>query len=105
MKAGLEGLAEPRPSPSESAADGSPAALQAIKAVHTLAWFSIEACMVYVLYAGFARRSDRRAGIAAAVVAAETVIFAAFGSLRWGELAALRRCDIDVGQGTVRVER
>ncbi len=79
MKAGLEGLAEPRPSPSESAAGGSPAALQAIKAVHTLAWFSIEACMVYVLYSGFARRSDRRAGIAAAVVAAETVIFAGNG--------------------------
>ena len=32
--------------------------------------------MAYVLYAGFARRSDRRAGIAAAVVAAETLIFA-----------------------------
>ncbi len=35
--------------------------------------------MVYVLYSGFARRSDRRAGIAAAVVAAETVIFAGNG--------------------------
>lgn len=32
--------------------------------------------MAYVLYAGFARRSDRRAGIAAAVVAAESLIFA-----------------------------
>jgi hypothetical protein len=27
------------------------AALRAIKAIHTLAWFSLEACMVYVLYA------------------------------------------------------
>ena len=35
--------------------------------------------MVYVLYAGFAGRSDRRAGIAAAVVAAETLIFAGNG--------------------------
>jgi type IV secretory pathway TraG/TraD family ATPase VirD4 len=43
----------------------SEAALRAVKAIHTLAWFSIEACMVYVLFAGFARRSDRRAGIAA----------------------------------------
>jgi hypothetical protein len=50
-----------------------------VKAIHTLAWFSIEACMVYVLYAGFARRSDRRAGIAAAVVAAESLIFAGNG--------------------------
>jgi integrase len=33
------------------------------------------------------------------------VLLAAFGSLRWGELAALRRCDVDVEQGTVRVER
>lgn len=40
---------------------GSQAALRAIKAIHTLAWFSIEACMAYVLYAGLARRSDRRA--------------------------------------------
>jgi hypothetical protein len=35
--------------------------------------------MVYVLYAGFARRSDRRAGLAAAVVAGESLIFAANG--------------------------
>jgi integrase len=33
------------------------------------------------------------------------VFLAAFGSLRWGELAALRRCDVDVEHGTVRVER
>jgi hypothetical protein len=32
-----------------------------------------------VLYAGFARRSDRRAGIAAGVVAAESLIFAGNG--------------------------
>jgi len=33
------------------------------------------------------------------------VLLAAFGSLRWGELAALRRCDVEAGLGTVRVER
>jgi integrase len=33
------------------------------------------------------------------------VLLAAFGSLRWGELAALRRCDVDLDYGTVRVER
>lgn len=33
------------------------------------------------------------------------VLLAAFGSLRWGELAALRRCDVDVQARTVRVAR
>jgi Polyketide cyclase / dehydrase and lipid transport len=79
IKARLEDPAEPRPPGSDASAHGSEAALGAVKAVHTLAWFSIEACMVYVLYAGFARRSDRRAGIAAAVVATETLIFAGNG--------------------------
>ena len=55
------------------------AALATTKAVHTLAWFSIEACMVYVLYAGFAGRSDRWVAIAAGVVAGESLIFAANG--------------------------
>ena len=47
--------------------------------IHTLAWFSIESCMVYLLYAGFAKRSDRRAALAAAVVGGESLIFAANG--------------------------
>jgi hypothetical protein len=53
--------------------------LVAVKTVHTLAWFSIEACVLYLLYAGFARKTDRRAAIAAAVVGGETLIFAANG--------------------------
>jgi hypothetical protein len=53
--------------------------LKAVKMFHTLAWFTIEACMLYVLYAGLRRRSDRRAGLAAAVVALETLVFAANG--------------------------
>ena len=57
----------------------SPRALAAVKFVHTLAWFSIESCMIYLLYAGFARRTDRRAAIAAAVVGGESLIFAANG--------------------------
>ena len=77
IKARLEGP-EPRP-PGPGQPHGSQAALRAVKAIHTLAWFSIEACMAYVLYAGFARQSDRRAGIAAGVVAAETLIFAGNG--------------------------
>ena len=57
IKARLEDPAEPRPPGSDPAAHGSQAALRAVKAIHTLAWFSIEACMAYVLYAGFARRT------------------------------------------------
>jgi hypothetical protein len=52
-------------------------ALVGIKAVHTLAWFSIESCMIYLLYSGLRKRSDRRAAIAAAVVGAESLVFAA----------------------------
>jgi hypothetical protein len=55
------------------------AAVVAIKAFHTLAWFSIESCMIYLLYAGFAHRSDRRAAVAAAVIGGESLIFAANG--------------------------
>jgi integrase len=33
------------------------------------------------------------------------VLLAVFGSLRWGELAALRRRDVALKLGTVRVER
>ena len=78
IKTRLEDPAEPRP-PGPGQPHGSEAALRTVKGAHTLAWFSIEACMAYVLYAGFARRSDRRAGVAAAVVATETLIFAGNG--------------------------
>jgi len=57
----------------------SSAALVAVKSLHTFAWLSIESCMVYLLYAGFARRSDRRAAVAAGVVAGESLIFVADG--------------------------
>ncbi len=55
------------------------AMLVAIKAIHTLAWFSIESCMVYLLYAGFAKRSDRSVVVATVVVGGESLIFAANG--------------------------
>ncbi len=69
----------PASRPAHSAAGerryGSRAALVAIKLVHTLAWLSIESCMVYVLYTGLNGRSDRRTAIAAGVVAGESLIF------------------------------
>jgi uncharacterized protein YndB with AHSA1/START domain len=73
IKARLE--AEERPAPDAPRR----AVLAAFKLVHTLAWCSIESCMVYVLWAGFRRRSDRQAAVAGGVVATETLIFAANG--------------------------
>lgn len=56
-----------------------PAVVAGIKVVHTATWLSIESCVAYVLWAGFAGRSDRRAGLAAAVVAGEMLVFAGSG--------------------------
>jgi hypothetical protein len=53
--------------------------LAMIRGVHTAAWFSIESCVGYLLWAGATGRSDRRAGAAAAVVAGECLVFAADG--------------------------
>ena len=50
-----------------------------IAAAHTLIWLSIEACVIYVLGAGLAGRSDRSVAIAGGIVAAETLVFAANG--------------------------
>ncbi len=54
-------------------------ALTTVKVVHTALWFSIEAAMVWVLVAGFAKRTDRSVAIAAGVVSAETLVFTANG--------------------------
>jgi hypothetical protein len=56
-----------------------PDVVAAIKAVHTLAWASIESCVLYVLYAGFVGRTDKRVSIAGAIVVGETLVFAANG--------------------------
>lgn len=56
-----------------------PAAVVAIKVVHTLAWASIESCVLYVLFAGFVGRTDKRVGVAGLVVAGESLVFAANG--------------------------
>ena len=61
------------------AARPRPAAVAGIKALHTLAWLSIESCVLYVLYAGLRGRTDRRAGIAGAIVAGEVLVFAGNG--------------------------
>lgn len=64
--------------------------------------------------AGTIRSKERRVPTADQVVAAAMgvaaryrvlVLLAAFGALRWGELAALRRSDLDLRKMTVKVER
>jgi hypothetical protein len=65
--------------PRAVAARPRPAVVSAVKIVHTLAWLSIESCVLYVLYAGLRGRTDRRAGIAAGIVAGEVLVFAGNG--------------------------
>ena len=50
-----------------------------VKVIHTAAWFSIESCVAYLLYAGLAGHTDRRAAIAAGIVLGDSVVFAANG--------------------------
>jgi hypothetical protein len=57
-----------------------PAALRALRIVHTLIWFSVESSMAYVLYAGLAGRSDRRAAAVGTVVAVESLVFLVNGA-------------------------
>ncbi len=66
-----------RPSPGSPPA--RPHRLVLIRAVHTAAWAAIEFCVGYLLWSGARGRSDRRAGVAAAVVAGECLVFAANG--------------------------
>lgn len=56
-----------------------PAVVASIKAFHTLAWLSIESCVLYVLEAGFTGRTDKRVGIAVAVVVGESLVFVGNG--------------------------
>jgi hypothetical protein len=51
----------------------------AIKTVHTIAFFSISSCLGYFAYSSLARRSDRRAAIAGAVVTGEALVYALNG--------------------------
>jgi hypothetical protein len=53
--------------------------LVAIKAVRTLAFFSIGSCLAYFACSALMRRSDRRAAIAGAVVTGEALVYALNG--------------------------
>ncbi len=53
--------------------------LVAIKVLHTTVWATVEISMIYLLVAGLIGRTDRRAGVAAGIVAGESLVFAANG--------------------------
>jgi len=57
----------------------SSAAVVAVKALHTAVWVSTESCVAYVLWAGITGRPDKRVGMAAAVVAGESLVFVGNG--------------------------
>jgi len=72
----------PRPdaAPRAAAARPRPAVVTVIKILHTLAWLSIESCVVCVLYAGLTGRTDKRVGLAGAIVAGKHWCLLATGS-------------------------
>ncbi|WP_222263134.1 hypothetical protein [Modestobacter marinus] len=65
--------------PRRTSLPGRPHGLALIRAVHTAAWASVESGVGYLLWSGARGRSDRRAGVAAAVVVGECLVFAANG--------------------------
>jgi hypothetical protein len=56
-----------------------PYALFGVKAFHSLAFWVIQSAIVYLLYKGWRRESDRRAAIAFAIAAGESAIYAGNG--------------------------
>ena len=56
-----------------------PVALFAVKAFHSFAFLTIQSAIVYLLYKGIRKETDRRVRIAAAIATAETLIYAGNG--------------------------
>jgi hypothetical protein len=50
--------------------------LFAIKATHSLAFFVIQSAILYLVYSGLRRRSDKAAAAAFAIAAGETAVYA-----------------------------
>lgn len=59
--------------------DWKPAAIIAIKTVHSIAFAVIQTCILYLVYKGLRRQSDRKAAIAAAVAIGESALYTANG--------------------------
>jgi hypothetical protein len=56
-----------------------PAALLAVKGFHSLAFWIIQSAILYLIYKGLKRESDKRAAVAFAITAGECVIYAGNG--------------------------
>jgi hypothetical protein len=56
-----------------------PSLLFAVKAFHSLAFFVIQSAILYLIYKGIRRETDRRALAACAIATGESVIYAANG--------------------------
>lgn len=74
------------------------AALITIKVVHSLAYFALEFCVGYVIYAGLTQRQDRKTALAATAIAAESLIF--FGNGRRCPLTGLAE-ELGAAHGSV----
>lgn len=61
-------------------AAGDERALAVLKTVHTSIWLVVEAATAYLIVSGLRRRTDRKAAVAAVMVAAETIVFLGNGA-------------------------
>ncbi len=59
---------------------GDERALAALKTAHTSIWLVVEAAMAYLIVSGLRRQTDRRAAVAAVVVATESIVFLGNGA-------------------------
>jgi hypothetical protein len=59
---------------------GDERALFALKTAHTAIWLVVETAMAYLIVSGLRRRTDRRAAVAAVVVATESIVFLGNGA-------------------------
>jgi hypothetical protein len=73
-------------------------ALTAVKILHSLIYFTLEFCVVYVIYTGLTKRQDRKTATAAAAIAAESIIY--FGNGRRCPLTGLA-VELGAAHGTV----
>jgi len=65
--------------PSQAPNRGREAIVFAIKAFHSFTFFVIQSCILYLVYSGARRRSDRRAAAAALIALGEAAIYAGNG--------------------------
>ncbi len=59
---------------------GDERALAALKTAHTSIWLVVETAMAYLIVSGLRRQTDRRAAVAAVVVATESIVFLGNGA-------------------------